>query len=81
MPLELSWKSVFIIEPDKVCFIAKYSGHKCSIFFSKVLVILYLQVVTLAAGGNGSYTNISLPLAFFKTKLKSEVCTPNYCQY
>jgi hypothetical protein len=77
MLLELSWQSVFIIEPDIACFIAKYSGHKCSIFFSKVLVVLYLQVVSLAAGGNGKYTNISPPSAFFKTEFKSKVCTPN----
>jgi len=77
MLLELSWQSVLIIEPGIVCFIAKCSGHKCSIFFSKLLVILRLQVVSLAAGGNGSYTNISPPLAFFKTKLKCEVCVPN----
>jgi len=77
MLLELSWQSVFIIEPDIVCSIAKCSGHKCSIFFSKVLVILYLQVASLAAVENGSYTNISPPLAFFKTKLKSEVCIPS----
>jgi len=77
MLLELSWQSVFIIEPDMVCSIAKCSGHKCSIFFSKLLVILYLQVESLAAGGNGSCTNISPPLAFFKTKLKCEVCIPN----
>jgi len=61
MLLELPWLCVFIIEPDTVCFIAKYSGRKCSIFFSTVLVILYLQVVSLAAGGIGSYTIISPP--------------------
>jgi hypothetical protein len=31
----------------------------------------------MAAGGNGNYIDISPPLAFFKTKLKSEMCTPN----
>jgi hypothetical protein len=35
----------------------------------------------MAAGGNGSYIDISPQLAFFKTKLKSEVCASYQCQY
>jgi len=57
------------METDKVCFIAKYSGHKCSIFFSKVLVILYFASCEFGCKKEWKLYKHLPTISIFKTKL------------